>query len=212
MTSMIARAARGELASYLEAQGKAAQAAAVSVTKEETTELKLALRSVVGAAFPKGGRKVANAIRQKDYTNPDGAAGLVYSKFGRKSLEGGFIDYLLPFTTGATIRPTRSKYLYIPLQKTKSGRVSKRNRGFRASVRLQKNLRFVRLTGNRFLIVRGTKTRSTPIALLIPRVKMPKRIDPGATFARTTKDFDQKFLRRFEELAQKAGSGRSGRR
>ena len=148
---------------------------------ETTNATQQGFRNVVLQSYPVGRqgsrarRKVAGSIRKVLYTKdgPLKGSGLVYSRFGRK-VGGRFVDYLLPHVEGETIRPRRGRRLYIPLQR------GARARRFRQSVELQKNLRFIPLKDGRILIVRQTKSRSTPIALLVKQV----RVDPVLNFRR----------------------------
>ncbi|HIC81910.1 MAG TPA: hypothetical protein EYP07_13275, partial [Kiloniellaceae bacterium] len=96
-----------------------------------------------GSAFTRSGsRRVANAIRSRVYDNgPLRAAGIVYSKFG-KGGRGDFDDFLAPFVFGATIRPIKSKWLYISLEKSRRLR-----RSVRVSPAFRKNVAFVNIGG-----------------------------------------------------------------
>jgi len=170
MAARLSLALRGDLRREMEAERRAFEAAGKRTTRRHTTGLKTAARAEIVRGFGGGPRvrRAANAVRDKLFEG--GAVGLVYSKFGRR--EGGaFVDYLAPHVTGAEIRPVAARRLFIPLQK------GRRARSFRAAVALQKNLRFIRLDRNRTLIVRQTRTRSTPIALLVRRVRIKAKLN-----------------------------------
>lgn len=94
---------------------------AVAVT---TDQLKTEARKQVVAGFSGQARRFGPA---RDYDRlsktiqdrlygvgaESGAAGIVYSKFGKRA-GGVFRDYFAPFTTGATQRPRSAKMLLIP--------------------------------------------------------------------------------------------------
>lgn len=110
-------------------------------------------------------RRVSGAIRRKLFDNGDrGTAALIYSKFGRRA-RGRFIDYLGPYITGRDIRPRRGRFMAIPLQR---GRKSRRPENF-------DDLRPVVIAG-RLYLVRTTRTRTRFMFLLIPRVRISKRL------------------------------------
>lgn len=216
-------AIEGALGGYLRGQAAGVVKAVRSATAEETEATKARVRGLVTAAFPagtnprtgKGRRAIGNAIRSKLYNDAAGSAGgvellkastgLVYSKLGRRQ-GGRFVDYLQPFTTGATIRPTRGKYMIIP-----TGGVSRRISAVKRSLDqlgTDPRLALIPLPGGRLLFVRkvGTKkdgtyrasSRSTVLAVLIRRATLPKKLDVG--IART-----EAFRRLADNLAGKLG-------
>ena len=152
------------------------RAAARTAVDETSRRTQLAIRKDVNRIFSGGtirqrrgkGRRVGNAVRRKLFDNrARGTAALVFSKFGRR--EGGeFVDYLGPYITGRDIRPKRGRYLVVPLQR------GKRNR----DPRNIKNLHTVSVAG-RLYLVRSTRTRTTFMFLLIPRVRITKRLRAG---------------------------------
>lgn len=154
----------------LELQGRRAARSSVD---ETSRRIQQALRADVDRIFSGGtvrarrgrGRSVAKAVRRKVYDNgPRGTAALVYSKFGRR--EGGeFVDYLGPYLTGRDIRPNRARHLAVPLQRGKKNR----------DPRNFDDLRAVTI-GNRLFLVRVTRTRTTFMFLLLPRVRITKRL------------------------------------
>jgi len=168
-------ALRGDLQKHMKAERRALDRGVSRGVKETTDELKQDVRSAVRQGLRgRGGRgDVSKAIRGTFYPNDDqpaSAAGLVYSKFGRR--EGGqFVDYLKPHIEGATITPERSKWLYIPNER---GRKARRNK--RQAVALQKNLAFVPVARGKAYLVRRTRTRSTIVATLVRRVRIKDRI------------------------------------
>ncbi len=88
----------------------------------------------------------------------------MFSKFGR-SENGQFVDCLGPYITGKDIRPHPGRYLVFPLQR------GKRNR----DPKTFKNLHTISLAG-RLYLVRSTRTRTTFMFLLIPWVRITKRL------------------------------------
>jgi hypothetical protein len=174
--------------------------AGAKAAKEVADTAKLAAREVINRRFRgsqrvKGGaRRVANAIRSKVYENADGSAtGLVFSKFGRRR-GAEFVDYLLPFVTGETIKPRNSKWLYVPIG---GGR---RNRQQRRQVGREKGVEFVPLSGGRVLIVKRTRTRSTVIGLLVRELRRERSLDFAAVAAKAEKEIAAAFARRLVEL------------
>lgn len=181
MTSLRVLAARGELRKAMAAEAKAVKNAPARTVKRETRRLQLAARDEVNRNLGQR-RKIGGAIRSRTFADPDGAAGLVYSKFGRGHGRD-FADFLVPFTKGAELRPRQSKFLYIPLER---GVRARRRR--RQSVALSKNLRFIpSRDGRKFFLVRETRTRTTLLAVLIRRVKIPKKLD----FERLARNLDR---------------------
>ena len=149
------------------------RAAARTSVNETSRRTQLAIRKDVDRIFSGGtirqrrgkGRRVGNAIRRKLFDNhARGTAALVFSKFGRR--EGGeFVDYLGPYITGKDIRPKRGRYLVVPLQRGKKNR----------DPRNIKNLHTISVAG-RLYLVRSTRTRTTFMFLLIPRVRITRRL------------------------------------
>lgn len=173
MTSMHLKAAhRGKLKQFMADEAVRIHAAGKAAVSKTTTGAKEEIRSRVRSGFgTRGSRRLANTVRNKNY--PDDEAGIVYSKFGGKDEAGNFVDYFVPFLTGATLRPRRSKFLYIPISGSQRVR-----RGPRQNVADKKNLAFIPAKhGGRIYIVRKTPTRSTIIAILVPRVRMKQRLN-----------------------------------
>jgi hypothetical protein len=172
-------AIRGDLAAMMGEESARIGTATLNAVTRATDRFQTRLRGVVAGSM-RGGR-AANAIRKRIYRNPDrGPAGLVYSKLGRRE-DGRFIDYLAVQASGATItRGGGGKYLYIPLERGRGGGATRRSRGRRIAVALDEKVRFVKLSGDRFLIVRASRTRSTPIALLVKRVRIRQKFDLDA--------------------------------
>ena len=176
--SMALRAAlQGDLTAYMDKQVHGVQKGIRVAVVDGAKAVQKDWRGQVNATFSGskmvrgGNRRVANAIRLKEYTTEaGGASAIVFSKFGRKGPGGKFIDYLIPHATGATLRPTRGRWLYIPLQG------SRRARSSRLAVAQNKNLSFVPIGPGRALLVRRTRSRSTPIALLVRMIRIPKTI------------------------------------
>ena len=164
-------ALEGNLAARMKRDARELDKAISGSVKRQVDTLKLAHRSAVNARLG-GGRgrgKVGNAVRAKML---EPSVGLVYSKFGRRQ-GGEFIDYLLPHVIGADIKPKTSGFLYISLEKGRKARRDKRR-----SVRLEKGLRFVQTRKpGVILLVKESRSRTTPIALLVKQVKIRATID-----------------------------------
>ena len=149
------------------------RAAARTSVDQVSRRTQLAIRKDVDRIFSGGtirqrrgkGRRVGNSVRRKLFDNRErGTAALVFSKFGRR--EGGeFVDYLGPYITGRDIRPKRARFLTVPLQRGKKNRDPKKF----------SNLHTVSI-GGRLFLVRSTRTRTTFMFLLLPRVKITKRL------------------------------------
>lgn len=198
MTLEYRLAFQGNLQAFMRREVEAISTAMDQAVGESARAIQLAARAEVNAHFGRsarvrgGNRRVANAIRMHQYDDgPFRSAAIVYSKFGRRGPEG-FVDYLAPAVFGATITPKRGKFLYIPLER---GRAARRRR---QAVALQKNLRFVQLSGGRVLIVRDSRTRSTPIGLLVPRVV----IRPKLNFTQIVDRETEALPRRLAELME----------
>jgi hypothetical protein len=198
-------ALRGQLQAAMKAEEEALKAAPLRAVKQHNVELKLAARKRVVAAFPggdRGGQRIGNAIRGKIYENQDGsAAGLVYSKAGRR--EGGkFIDLLVSFTTGKTVGPRRSRWLYIPVAPGQTG--TRKRREKRLSVADKKNLVFIPARGGRKLyLVRQTRKRSTIIAVLVRRTSLPRRLDFDDLAAKAPDKLAKTYVEVLNEEADK---------
>lgn len=152
------------LSQRMKARAEAAQKATKQGVTDATTKVQARVRSDVGSIFGRN-RKAQNAIRKAVYDNRRrGAAGLVYSKFGR-GRGSSFVDYLGPYLTGAAILPRHARYLAVPLQP------GKRNRDPRKVA----NLRPVRI-GGRLFLVRSTRSRTTFYFVLVPRIAITRRL------------------------------------
>lgn len=157
----------------LEKKEKETRRAAHSGVKNITRRVQLRLRRRVNQIFSGGtfkrssrkGGKVGNAIRSKVYDNRRrGSAGLVYSKFGKKS-GGKFIDYLGPYLTGKDILPKKGRFMAIPLQRGKKNRKPENFSDLD-----------VISTGGKLYLIRNTRSRTTFMFLLLRRVKIRHRL------------------------------------
>lgn len=210
------QAARGQYASRLESEVAAiAEGMRTAVDKGSRT-LQLAARQEVNTRFigservSGGSRRVGNSIRRKLYFDdrPFKAAATVFSKFGKRGQGGAFIDYLAPYVFGATIRPKRAKFLFIP---------ASRKRGVRA--RLSRNKReFGQRSGRNtevvptkkpgvFVVVRKTKSRTTLIGWLVRRVIIRPRLNFQAIVQRQVERFPQSVNREIERAAERRIKG-----
>lgn len=175
-------AIEGSLRAHMDRDARVLARALRAAPAAATDGLKRDARARVRAAFPRS-RRLPNTIRSRLYPSPPagsdeiGGAGIVYSKFGRR--EGGrFVDYFLPHVLGGEIRPRRGRWLYIPLERgRRAGTITASARRRRLVVGLEKGLRFIPLDGARTLIVKQTRNRSTPVALLIRRASLRRKLD-----------------------------------
>ncbi len=149
------------------------RAAARTAVDETSLKVQKAIRADVDRIFSGGtvrlrrgkGRRVSGAVRRKLFDNrARGTAALVFSKFSRRE-NGRFVDYLGPYITGKDIRPKRGRYLAVPLQR------GKRN----SDPKTFKNLHTISVAG-RLYLVRSTRTRTTFMFLLLPRVRITRRL------------------------------------
>lgn len=105
-----------KLRQQLEALEQKARRSVTRAVHSSTRALQLKIRADVHAMFP-GSRKPGNAIRSVTYPEAGRLsrrpAGIVFSAFGRREA-GVFIDYLVPYLTGAHLKPRRGRYLAIP--------------------------------------------------------------------------------------------------
>ncbi len=149
------------------------RAAGRTSVDKTTRRVQLAIRADVDRIFSGGtvrqrrgkGQRIGNLVRRKLFDNKSrGTAALIYSKFGRRR-GGQFVDYLGPYITGRDIRPRRARFLTVPLQRGKKNRDPKNF----------SDLHAVSIAG-RLYLVRSTRTRTTFMFLLLPRVKITKRL------------------------------------
>ena len=175
-----------DLATMMAAEIKAGEKAVTAATREAGTSLKTAWRGqITGAGL---GQRLARTIRSEQY--PKGqpslnAAALVWSKAPK---------IINAHDTGPLIRSRNGFWLAIPTEAAgksrRGGRITPGQWEQRSSLRL----RFVyRRTGPSLLVAEGrlnTKGRAVrsrsrtgrgaatvPIFLLVPQVKLPKRLD-----------------------------------
>lgn len=148
------------------------------VVKTGVRQVQIAIRRDVSRIFKKN-RRAANAVRSVVYDNGRGrgAAGLIFSKFGKKS-GGQFVDFLGPYLTGRAIVPRNAKNLAVPLQKGKRNRDPSR---FKAG-----ELQQISVAGQLYLI-KQTRTRTTFMFLLIPKVTIRRRIRPNTHIKRISR-------------------------
>lgn len=179
----------------MDAEASGFRQAANKATTDSTERLKSAARSEVASGLPgRGAARASRAVRSRLYRDAPGGggetvSGIVYSRLGRKEA-GRFVDYLGLHMLGGTVKPKGGRYLYIPLPG--AGRKADTLR----SIIGVKGVRLVPLKGNRYLIVRGSRTRDILIGLLVPRVRIPKRLD-----------FDRLIATEQSRLLQNVGAG-----
>ena len=95
------------------------------------------------------------------------------------------MDYLAAHARGAAITPKRSKYLYIPLEKSKSGRVTAQGSHADLVRQLSPNTRMI-------------SSRSSLVTW--------KRLDPTGLCQRRAKKFPQAYDRAFKQAAEAAAA------
>jgi len=198
----ISAALHGRLDEFMERKFRGVQTGIKTGVADTAKALQLGWRGAINQRFSGSGRvrggnrRMANAIRMRVYENDNAGAGaIVYSKFGRKDASGKFVDYLLPHVTGATIRPKNGRWIYIPLQKGRRAKTT------RFSEQNTKNLAFIPLSGGRALLVRKTRTRSTPIALLLRFIRIPKGLNFEAIVRREQAALGRRLLENMEAAA-----------
>lgn len=199
-------AIRGNLAEAERRDRQVLARAPAEAIKKATRRVQLAARAEINTRFRRsdrtrnGARRIANAIRSKTYVDAGGlsATGIVFSKFGRgRPGSPGFVDYLLPYVEGATLRPTRGQWLYVPIEQRTA-----RGRRFRVSVEADKRLRWVPSSdGSRIFLVRETARRSTLVAVLVRRVVVPRSLN----FDRVAREADREFFREFSARLDQVG-------
>jgi hypothetical protein len=180
MVDLRAEAKRGALERALAREGRAIRAGVKEGIGNATRSAQLKVRSRIDRAFAATGdtarrrRKVGNAIRSKLFDNRDGAAGFIYSKFGKKGPGGQFLDYLLPFITGAKLGARRAKFLFISLERRRaSRRRSSRRVGLDPTLKLFPDPKAPR--DRFFLAKRGRGKRQGKLLGIFQRnVKMPR--------------------------------------
>lgn len=169
---------------------------AVSAT---TRRLQLGLRAEVQTIFTRN-QRAANAIRSVVYDNSQGfgnhnradAAGIIFSKFGRR--EGGrFVDFLAPYLTGRNILPRRGKFLAVPLRPGKRNRVP----------RPEMKLRPVKTRRGLFL-VKQTRTRTLFMFLLIPFARIRRRLRLGSLMANGRTVLSSEAIQAYGEVMRTA--------
>jgi len=175
-----------DLATMMAAEIKEGEKAVTAATREAGTSLKTAWRSqITGAGL---GQRLARTIRSEQYPNgrPSlNAAALVWSKAP---------DIISAHDTGPLIRSRNGFWLTIPTaaagKSRRGGRISPVEWESRTGLRL----RFIyRRSGPSLLVAEGRLNKggravasrsktgrgltSVPIFLLVPQVKLPKRLD-----------------------------------
>lgn len=164
----------------MKAESSAWERATLGGVKAQTRETQLGVRGQVNKAFH-GSRRIGNTVRSKVWerkTRRQGAAGLIWSKFGRKK-GGRFVDYIAPRLFGATVKPTGGRqFLMIPKQKGRNKRTVAQKLADKGK------LTFIPIKGGRkAVLVKNTKSRSTIIALLVRKVVYPRRTTPAQLMA-----------------------------
>lgn len=153
------------------------------------------------------GRRAGFLITSTVFSNTAGkSAGFIYSRWQRRQGSGdgqvefaaaahigsrggandsNYSDVLAAHEYGATIRPSNGRYLYVPLV---GGRLKRRERrSFQNRLKNKTELVPLKSTsqnGKRFLVVdKGVRGKiNRPIALLVERVTIPKRLNIQAIF------------------------------
>lgn len=143
---------------------------------DATTRIKERARARIRVAFPTS-RKLPTVVRGESYPTKSGkaAAGYVWSLWASKRGGG---DILLAFVRGSTIRPKQGRLLVVPLLER-----HRRSEVFNKLADLGRDPRvaLIKSLGGRMILVEraiaGTRQRrSRLLAVLVPSVKMPKRL------------------------------------
>ena len=181
-------------------QGRRRQAAVRAAVAKETRATQLEIRTRVSRAFAgsklrgaQGARRVANAVRSKVFDNGRrGAAGLIFSKFGR-GRGRSFIDYVAPRLFGAVVRPKKGRFLLVPVATKGRSQRATRRRGKQLAE--QGKLDMVPIKGGRrFLLVHRTRTRTTPYFVLLRQVIYRRQTTPRALLRNAARRFPRRVL------------------
>lgn len=190
---------------FVDGQRRRAASATDSAVKETARAVQAAVRADVGRVFARGGKRLAGAVRLKDY--PDrgrGPASLIYSKFGRRNA-GGYKDFIAARLFGADIRPKSGEWLAIPFapRGMTSGRrqtATTRKRG--AALAAEGRLDFVPIKGGRMaLLVHRRKSYERIYFLLVKRIRFPGITSPAAYLARALARMPEAFARAWGRMA-----------
>lgn len=185
------------LAEALGVAEEAARKATFESVSRTSLRVQKAIRGEVGRIFRRN-RRAANAVRRLVFDNEArGSAAIIFSKFGRRD-GGEFVDFLAPYITGEDIMPRNARFLAVPLQR------GRRNR----DVSRFKNLEPFEHDGQVFLI-RRRGARTTFMFLLLPRVRITKRLHPVRTARQEAGQMDARAKRSFRYV--QPASARSGR-
>lgn len=207
----VTAAIKGELRKRMAEEARFIEGAQRTAVARATRIAQLRIRKVINDAFGgserQGGRgnntRVANTIRSKIYPGfRGGFVGVIWSRFGKKEA-GQFIDYLIPFVEGATLRP-RGKYLRIQLAKSFAG---VRGSGGRRSASLGKqrvvyrdpSIFTIKLKGGAILVLEKRKrAKPRPLELLVPKVRLPKKLDFAEPLRRAGDELPEELMKALE--------------
>lgn len=201
-------ALQGNLQADMRRDAKRLRTATGKAVRAITREAQLEARQVINQKFrgsarvAGGNRRVANAVRSKIYDDNGQTTGLIYSKFGR-GRGAGFVDYLLPYVEGATLRPKKKQWLYVPIEKRGKRGVAARRR---PDVDADPKLAFVKGKGGRVFIIRKTRTRSILVAVLVRELRIGAKFDFDSVERRVERDLPRRLLEALETVSDTKGA------
>lgn len=204
-------ALRGDLRRQMAQEVAAAEIAVTAVTRSKGKAIRNGIaRQIKRAGFERrqGGAPLDQTVRFKLFPQRGrsiNAAGIVSSKatYQRRS---GTVDLIEVFSQGRVVRSSQGKFLAIPTKDAPLARSGRR----KASPGEVNFKTAVIPTGNRkVLAVIDARTRGRAGAepkilwLLVPNVRLGKRIDPQKVVGRLTANYAQQIVARWEREASK---------
>lgn len=172
-------ALEGRLDDYMDAEARNVAVATTRAVTEVTNQTKNLARAHVASRM---GRRAGFLITSRVYDNgPVDKAGFVYSRWKRKAPAGGPpADIIAAHAYGAVIEPRRSRFLYIPLTRSRLSRSQRRI--FQQGVGSQDValIPFTDKRGNLAYLVRDKTKRGRvgrPVALLVQRTEIRAQLN-----------------------------------
>jgi len=173
--------------------------AAVSLAIDDaTTRIKERARALVRVGFP-GSRKLPTVVRSRTFDAKPGKppAGYVWSKWSSKK---GDRDILLAFATGATIRARDGKFLFVPLDPAPGAKA--KARAALEAIGSNPKLALIKTLGGKLALVEkplGNRGRAKLLGLLVPSVRIPKRLNFEGLEAQADRVLAERLLARLQE-------------
>ena len=174
-------------------------AAAVRLAIDDaTTRIKERGRALVRVGFP-GSRKLPTVIRSRTFDAKPGKppAGYVWSNWSSKK---GDHDILLAFATGATIRGRGGKLLFVPLDPAPGAKA--KARAALQAIGSNPKLALIKTLGGKLALVEnplGKRGRAKLLGLLVPSVKIPKRLNFAGLEGQADTMLRERLLARLQE-------------